>query len=68
MPTNLAIDDSLLAEALDVGGYSTKKDTVNAALREFINRRKQLGIRKLFGTIDYDPRYDYKRSRQRRKA
>jgi hypothetical protein len=65
MATNLAIDDSLLEEALRVGGYATKKDTVNAALREFVSRRKQREIIKLFGTIDYDPRYDYKRARRR---
>ena len=65
MATNLAIDDALLEEALRVGGCTTKKDTVNAALREFVNRRKQREIIKLFGTIDYDPRYDYKRARRR---
>jgi Arc/MetJ family transcription regulator len=39
MPTNLAIDDELLSEAQKVGGYRTKKDTVNEALREYIQRQ-----------------------------
>ena len=34
MATNLALDDNLLKLALKVGGFKTKKDTVNAALRE----------------------------------
>ncbi len=40
MATNLAIDDRLLTKALEIGGYKSKKDTVNAALDEFIKRRK----------------------------
>jgi hypothetical protein len=35
MPTNLTIDDKLLDEALSIGGYKTKRETVNEALREF---------------------------------
>jgi Arc/MetJ family transcription regulator len=65
MATNLAIDDELLTEALKVGGFKTKKDTVNAALSEFVQRRKQMEIIKHFGTVDYDPRYDYKKARRR---
>ena len=41
MATNLAIDAELLKKAQYVGGLKTKKDTVNLALREFINRHKQ---------------------------
>lgn len=65
MATNLAIDPQLLEEALHIGGLRTKKETVNAALREFVSRRKQQRIVKLFGTIDFDPAYDYKRARRR---
>ena len=67
MPTNLAIDDQLLEQARRVGKHKTKKETVNTALAEYIARRKQLEIVSLFGKIDYDPKYDYKRERQRRK-
>ena len=59
MPSNLAIDDKLLAEAQRVGHHKTKKETVSAALSEYVARRKQLKILELFGTIDYDPDYDY---------
>lgn len=61
MATNLGIDEKLLAEAQQLGGLKTKKLTVNEALREFIQRRKQLKAIELFGTIDFDPDYDYKR-------
>jgi Uma2 family endonuclease len=63
MPTNLAINDELLEEALHLGGHRTKKATVNEALKEYIQRRKQLKILDLFGQIDYDPDYDYKEQR-----
>jgi Bacterial antitoxin of type II TA system, VapB len=63
MPTNLALDDNLIAEARQIGHHATKKAAVTAALEEYVNRRKQLEILKLFGTIDYDPAYDYKKSR-----
>lgn len=65
MATNLAIDDRLLEEALRVGGHRTKKDTVTEALTEYIQRRKQARILNLFGKIDFDPKYDYKRQRRR---
>ena len=65
MPTNLAIDDKLLEQARKIGGHKTKKETVNTALEEYIARRKQQEILSLFGTIDYDPRHDYKRERRR---
>jgi len=66
MPTNLAIDDRLLDQARSVGGYRTKRETVNEALREFIQRRQRLELAKLAGEVDYDPKYDYKRERRAR--
>ena len=65
MATNLALDDKLLDEALKIGKMKTKKDTVTAALKEFIAKRKQLNILELAGTIDYDEDFDYKKSRSR---
>ncbi|MBA3037216.1 MAG: type II toxin-antitoxin system VapB family antitoxin [Desulfobacterium sp.] len=65
MATNLAIDDGLLHEALEISGLKTKKDTVNLALKEFVDRRKQLEIISIFGKMDPDPDYDYKKGRAR---
>ena len=67
MATNLALDDRLIEEARSIGGHKTKKDAVTAALAEYIQRRKQMRIIKLFGTIDYEPGYDYKAQRQRKR-
>ena len=66
MPTNLAIDDDLIDEARRIGQHKTKKAAVTAALREYIQRRTQLRILELFGTVDYDAQYDYMAERRKR--
>ena len=68
MPTNLAIDDALIEQARQIGEHRTKKEAVTAALSEYIQRRKQLGILDLEGKIDFDPRYDYRASRRKRRG
>lgn len=65
MATNLALDDSLIAEAQKIGQHKTKKDAVTTALKEYIARKKQLRILDLFGKLDFDPDYDYKKARSR---
>ena len=65
MATNLAIDDALIVEAQAIGGAATKKAAVTEALKEYIQRRKQVQILSLFGKVEYDPEYDYKRIRAR---
>ena len=65
MATNLAIDDRLIEQAVKLSGHRTKKAAVTEALREYIHRRKQARILKVFGKIDIDPKYDYKRERRR---
>jgi Arc/MetJ family transcription regulator len=65
MPTNLALDDRLIEEARRAGGHKTKKDAVNAALDEYVRRRKQMRILNAFGTIAFDSAYDYKAERRR---
>ena len=66
MATNLALDNRLLQEALEIGGKATKRETVTEALQEYISRRKQVGVLELFSSVDYDRKYDYKKQRRRR--
>jgi Arc/MetJ family transcription regulator len=68
MPTNLALDDKLIGEAQRAGKHKTKKDAVNAALAEYVKRRKQLRILDAFGTLEFDPAYNYKAERRRRRS
>ncbi len=66
MATNLNIDDRLIEEVRRIGKFKTKKEAVTSVLEDYIRRRKQSRIVELFGTIDYDPSYDYKAARRRR--
>ena len=65
MPTNLSIDPELIDKALEVSGEKTKRAAVTKALQEFVARREQRRILKLFATLDWDPGYDYKKERSR---
>jgi Arc/MetJ family transcription regulator len=68
MPTNLALDDRLIEAARRVGGHKTKKEAVTAALDEYVKRRNQLRILDAFGTLEFDPKYDYKAERRRKRS
>ena len=66
MATNLALDDRLIERVRRAGKHKTKKEAVTAALEEYLQRRRQLAVLDLAGTIEYDPGYDYKALRRRR--
>lgn len=66
MPTNLAIDPDLLERALQVSGAKSKTAAVTQALTEFIARREQSRLLELFGSLAWDPDFDYKSERTRR--
>ena len=63
MATNLSIDPTLLARALELGGEKTEKAAVDMALRAFIERREQMKLRELFGRLEWSADFDYRRER-----
>ena len=65
MATNLAIDMHLLEEAKKIGNMKTKKETVNSALKEFIERRNQKMILDIEGKIEFRKDWNYKKDRDR---
>jgi Arc/MetJ family transcription regulator len=65
MATNLDIDPDLLERALELSGERTKTAAVTVALREFVARREQKRLLELFGSLEWDPTFDYKRERTR---
>lgn len=67
MPTNLDLDDRLIQQAQKVGAHKSKKAAVNAALEEYIKRHKQAAVLDLFGRVDFDPQWDYKAARERKR-
>ncbi len=64
MATNLDLDDKLIEAARQLGGHKTKRDAVTRALEEYVRWLGQKVIVGDFGTIDYDPRFDYKKQRR----
>jgi hypothetical protein len=63
MPTNPPIDDYPINLARKPGRHKSKKDNANVTLEAHIRRHKQAALIPLFGTIDYDPAYNYRRER-----
>ncbi|HOE26134.1 MAG: type II toxin-antitoxin system VapB family antitoxin [Candidatus Aureabacteria bacterium] len=66
MATNLQLDDRLIREAVRMGNHRTKKAAVTQALNDYIRHLRQEKILDLFGTVEFDPGYDYKRQRAKR--
>jgi Arc/MetJ family transcription regulator len=65
MATNLQINDELILKAVRLGGHKTKKAAVSKALVVYIQHLEQEKIFSMFGKVDYDPEYDYKKQRRR---
>lgn len=60
MPTNLHIDDALLARVMERGGFRTKREAVNEALKSKLDLLKRQELLAAVGTLDFDPSYDRK--------
>jgi Arc/MetJ family transcription regulator len=65
MATNLDLDPELVERALAASGEQTKKAAVTKALREFVARREQRELLGLFGSLEWDADFDYKKERSR---
>jgi hypothetical protein len=63
MLTNLAIEDSLIREACRLSDQLSANEVVTKALLEYIQRRKQLKLLDLFGTVEYHDSYNPKEQR-----
>jgi hypothetical protein len=64
MATNIELNEPLLSKAMRLGGMKTKKEAVNQALSEYVQRREQLKVLDFFGKVDLDPELDYKSQRK----
>ncbi len=62
MRTNIDIDDELLAQAQRVSGQTTKKGTVEEALRLLVRIDRQQGLREMRGRAAWDGDLDEMRS------
>lgn len=58
MRTNIVLNDELVTEAMRLTGARTKGEVVDLALRNLIEKRRQLDILDLVGKDLFDPDYD----------
>jgi len=65
LATNLQLDDRLIERAVKLGKHKTKRAAVTQALKEYVEHLEQQKILVLFGNVDYDPEYDYKKQRKK---
>ena len=65
MATDLNIDMKLIDEVYKIGNFKTKKDAVNVALKEYIQRHRQKDMLKFLNKVDFDKDYDCKKARNR---
>jgi hypothetical protein len=65
MAANLTLDDTLLRTSLEIEELTAKREAARLALDEFTKKKRQKII-ELFGTIDFDENYDYKKLRAKR--
>lgn len=63
MQISLNLNPDLIQEAIEFDSTTSIDSVVETALREYIDQRKRLKIVELFGTIDYEEGYDYKKQR-----
>jgi len=69
MTVDLALDEKLLAEVQKLSGKRTRQSAVNSVLRDYVERRRrQLEALELMGQFDWDPNYDYKAERRRKRG
>jgi Arc/MetJ family transcription regulator len=54
MRTNIEIDDKVIAEAQELIGARTKRETVDTALRELVARHRRLGVLDLRGRVRWE--------------
>jgi Arc/MetJ family transcription regulator len=53
MKTHLEIDDSLLEQVCQLGGFTTKKAAVNTALAEYLKLLKRQQLLALRGQVEW---------------
>jgi Arc/MetJ family transcription regulator len=62
MRTNIVVDDTLVAEAMDLTGIKTERLVIDAALRAFIRLQRQRTILDLEGAIPWEGDLDAMRT------
>ena len=60
MITNVPIDETIVAQAMQLSGARSKREVVDRAMRELVARAIRPSVRELFGMGDVQANYDLK--------
>ena len=63
MRTNIILNDDLVTEAFRYSSAKTKRELVDQALREFVERHRRRNLMDLYGKGGIREDYDYKKLR-----
>lgn len=63
MQITLNLEDALVQDAMRLNPDLTLEKAIEAALAFYVKQQQRFKIIELFGAIDYDPDYDYKKQR-----
>lgn len=63
MRTNIVLDNDLITEAFKYSCAKTKRELVDQALREFVERHRRRNLMDLYGKGGIRENYDYKKLR-----
>jgi Arc/MetJ family transcription regulator len=55
MATNLDVDTAAIEELMRLGSFRSKREAVDAAVREALAWRRQLGALEFLGTVAFPP-------------
>jgi len=64
MRTNIVLDDELVEQGLALTGAKSKRELVNTALQELVQRRKKKNLCNLAGSIRFRDDFDHKSLRE----
>ena len=68
MQITINLDESLLAEALQLTKFTTQEEIMNLALQELVKSRRKKNLLDLAGQIQFTEDFDYKALRETRHA
>jgi Arc/MetJ family transcription regulator len=64
MQITLNLDESLLAEALQLTKFTTQEELMNLALKELVSSRRKKNLLDLAGQIQFTEDFDHKAMRE----
>jgi Arc/MetJ family transcription regulator len=64
MQITINLDESLLAEALQLTKFTTQEELVNLALQELVKSRRKKNLLDLAGQIQFTADFDHKAMRE----